>query len=300
MSRMSLTPEELKAVAREMCKEEYESYLIYSYLASIEKDEENACKLREMAAQERRHYEFWKRLGECETPRISLTKAKLLAKVFGIQFLLKKMELSEKRAIECYKKLKEMIKDEGLRKELERILRDELEHEEELLREVEDPRVKYLGYVALGLADAVVEVTGVHAGFLGATANTVLAGLAGLIVGFSASLSMTGAAYVQAKHDPDVKAPLSAGITGISYLLSVVLLALPYFLIHDIWMAFAASLAIALAILGSFIYYSSVINEKPFSKEYMETVILLMTTAFGSYVFGNVMESLLGTHVFGH
>ncbi|WP_236943422.1 VIT1/CCC1 transporter family protein [Ignicoccus islandicus] len=111
---------------------------------------------------------------------------------------------------------------------------------------------------------------------------------------------MTGAAYVQAKHDPEVKAPLSAGVTGLSYLLSVILLALPYFLIHNIWAAFAASLLIALIILGGFIYYSSVINEKDFKREYLETVTLLMITAFGSYVFGTVMEGLLGTSVFGH
>ena len=290
----------LKEIGREMCKEEWTSYTIYSYLASLEKDKRNAEKLRKIAEQERKHFEFWKKVSGCEQPKVDLKKVKLMARLFGVQFVLKKMELSERNAIECYQKIRNMVKDENLRRELEEIIRDEMEHENALMGEVEDPRVKYLGYVALGLADAVVEVTGVHAGFLGATANTILAGLAGLIVGFSASLSMTGAAYVQAKHDPEVKAPISAGVTGISYLLSVVLLALPYFLIHNIWAAFATSLAVALAILGGFIYYSSVINNKDFLREYMETVALLMITAFGSYAFGTIMESLVGASVFSH
>ncbi|MET1101208.1 MAG: hypothetical protein ABWW69_01830 [Pyrodictiaceae archaeon] len=32
---------------------------------------------------------------------------------------------------------------------------------------MEDVRVKHVGFIALGLADAIVEITGVHAGFLG-------------------------------------------------------------------------------------------------------------------------------------
>ena len=290
----------LEEVGKEMCSEEWESYVIYSYLAATEKDPKKAEQLKRIAEQERRHFEFWKRLVDCEPPKVSLRKVRLLKKLFGVHFLLKLMEKSEEKAILCYKRLLQEVKDEELRREIEEILRDEMEHEKELIEGVEDIRVKYMGYIALGLADAVVEITGVHTGFLGATANTILAGLAGIIVGFSASLSMSGAAYLQAKHDPSVSPPVSAGITGLTYLLSVVLLALPYFIIHDIWGAFIASLVIAFAILGGFIYYSSVIQDKDFKKEYLESLTLLMLTTFGSYAFGEIMKLLVGGAIFGH
>jgi VIT1/CCC1 family predicted Fe2+/Mn2+ transporter len=223
-----------------------------------------------------------------------------MKKLFGTHFLLKLMERSEKGAIECYRRLIESVKENEIKKELEEILKDEIYHENELIKDVEDIRVKYLGYIALGLADAVVEITGVHTGFLGATANTILAGLAGIIVGFSASLSMSGAAYLQAKHDPSVSPPVSAGVTGLAYLISVVLLALPYFIIHNIWGAFVTSLIVAMIILGTFIYYSSVIQDKDFWREYVETVTLLMLTAFGSFAFGKIMEIIIGANLFGH
>ena len=290
----------LEEIGREMCKEEWESFVIYSYLAATEKDPKKAEQLKRIADQERRHFEFWKRFVECQPPKVNLRKVKILRKIFGTHFLLKLMEKNEEKAIFCYKRLLNEVKDEELKKEIEEILKDELEHEKELIEGVEDIRVKYLGYVALGLADAVVEITGVHTGFLGATANTVLAGLAGIIVGFSASLSMSGAAYLQAKHDPSVSPPVSAGITGLTYLFSVVLLALPYFIIHNIWGAFIASLIVAFIILGAFIYYSSVIQDKDFKREYLESLTLLMLTTFGSYAFGEVMKVLVGGAIFGH
>ncbi|UXD21698.1 hypothetical protein IPA_06980 [Ignicoccus pacificus DSM 13166] len=291
---------DFEEMGKEMCKEEWKSYVIYSYLAATEKNEKVAKKLKTIAEQERRHFEFWRRHVECEPPKVNLRKIKIMRKIFGTHFLLKLMERSETDAIKCYKRLLEEAKDEETKRELEEILKDEMYHENELIKDVEDIRVKYLGYIALGLADAVVEVTGVHAGFLGATANTILAGLAGIIVGFSASLSMSGAAYLQAKHDPSVSPPVSAGITGLAYILSVVLLALPYFIIHNIWGAFVASLMVAMAILGAFIYYSSVIQDKNFMREYVESVTLLMLTAFGSFAFGKVMEMIIGTSIFGH
>ncbi len=281
--------------AEEMCKEEYSSYWAYKYLAEMTSDEKLKKTLLRIAECEKRHYEFWKKFAkECKVSKPSRLKLKVLYKLFGPQFILKLFERDELSSIAMYKYILKEIKDEKIKKELEKIIKEEEKHELEFSKEVDDIRVKYMGYVALGLADAIVEVTGVHAGFLGATSNTVLAGLAGLVVGFSASLSMAGAAYIQAKHDPSVSPPVSAGVTGLSYLFSVVMLALPYFLIHDVLSAFLASFFIASLIMGIFIYYSSVIQMKNFIREYSETLGLLTLTSLGSYAFGYVVEKLLG------
>lgn len=291
---------DLERFATKMCEDEYQSYWAYRYLAELLDNEKLKKILLHIAECERRHYEFWKRFAKsCKLKKPSKLKLKLLLKVFGPQFVLKLFERDELSSITIYKRILKEIKDEKLKAELEKILKEEEEHELEFSKEVDDVRVKYMGYVALGLADAIVEVTGVHAGFLGATSNTVLAGLAGLVVGFSASLSMAGAAYIQAKHDPSVSPPVSAGVTGLSYIFSVVMLALPYFLIHDVLSAFLTSFLIATIIMGIFIYYSSVIQVKNFIREYVETLGLLTLTSLGSYAFGYVVEKLLGIRLGG-
>ncbi len=281
--------------AIKMCQDEYKSYWVYRYLAEMVNDEKLKKTLLSIAECEKKHYEFWRRFTkECKGSKPSKLKLKILFKIFGPQFILKLFERDELSSISMYKYILKEVKDEELRKELERIIKEEEEHELEFSKKIDDIRVKYMGYIALGLADAIVEVTGVHAGFLGATSNTVLAGLAGLVVGFSASLSMAGAAYIQAKHDPSVSPPVSASVTGLSYIFSVVALALPYFLIHNVLTAFLTSFLIAIIIMGVFIYYSSVIQMKNFVMEYLETLGLLTLTSLGSYVFGYVVEKVLG------
>jgi vacuolar iron transporter family protein len=147
---------------------------------------------------------------------------------------------------------------------------------------------EYVGFVALGLADAIVEVTGVHAGFLGVAGSTLIAGVAGLIVGFSAGISMGSAAYIQSKQDIS-KSPLASGLTtGISYMICAICLALPYFFIEAMLMAFVVSTCIGVILLGSFTYYGTRGSERKFWREFSESTILLFITAAASYVLGTV------------
>jgi VIT1/CCC1 family predicted Fe2+/Mn2+ transporter len=153
---------------------------------------------------------------------------------------------------------------------------------------IKDHLAEYIGFVALGLADAIVEVTGVHAGFLGVAGSTLIAGVAGLIVGFSAGISMGSAAYIQSKHDVN-KSPIASGLTtGISYMICAVCLALPYFFIEAMLIAFIVSTCIGLILLGSFTYYGTRGSERKFLREFSESSILLLITAAASYVLGTV------------
>ncbi len=285
---------DVKEIAKRMCEEELKASVAYSLIADMEKDPIFKETLKKISEDEKRHYEFWKKIygSECKV-RISKILIKITKMLFGTYFTIKLLEKGENDAILIYSKILEEINDPEMKKELEKIIEDEKRHERSLSEKLKDMKAKYVGYIALGLADAVVEITGVHAGFLGATDNPIMAGLAGIIVGFSASLSMGGAAYVQAKHDPDVRPPVSAAITLISYLFSVIMLALPYFLLRSVVLAFTTSLAVATIIMGTFIFYSSVIQDKSFLREYLETLLLLFMTAFGSYAFGYILETIL-------
>src|SRR5205814_4300548 len=87
-----------------------------------------------------------------------------------------------------------------------------------------------MSFIVLGLADAVVEISGIHAGSLGIYGKTELAGLAGIIAGLAASIAMASAAYAQAKQGFEGSAKWSAIYTGVSYMITPSLSPLPYFL----------------------------------------------------------------------
>lgn len=291
--------EELQALAREFCRDELMDSMVYRALAEREPDPARRRLLETLAEQEYRHHLFWREIagggcGEPPRPRVSLLAVSY--RLLGPVFTLRLLERGEESTIERYKRVLPMLGGEQ-RRRLEEIIREEEEHEHRLLEEIRDSRVKYLGYVALGLADAIVEVTGVHAGFLGATSNTIVAGVAGLIVGFSAALSMAGAAYLQSKHSGEESPVVSAAVTGLSYIFSVVVLALPYFLTHAMLLAFAASTLAGLSLTAAFTYYSAVVQGKGFAREYAESASLLLATALGSYFFGEALGRITGIRI---
>ncbi len=284
----------------EFCSDELFDHLVYRELALIERDQRLRTILERFAEQERRHYEFWRSLaGSCGD--ISLLKVKLyiLARRFlGLTFTLKFLERHESKVIEEYKAYLERLEGRE-REELERIIVDEVEHEKSFLSSLAEMEgiVRYLGFIALGLADSIVEITGVHAGFLGATATTLAAGVAGLIVGLSAAIAMAGAAYLQAKHGgvgerfrPDI----SAIATGASYFLAVVLLAIPYFITESMILAFTASLILAIALTVMFTAYSSVINDRDVRGEVVENILILFGVTVASYIFGTFIGEVTG------
>jgi VIT1/CCC1 family predicted Fe2+/Mn2+ transporter len=288
--------ERVVRLVERFCREEARAFRVYRLLAELAGDEAQRRVLERLAEQERRHYEFWRGLlgRDCDGGGVSVGLLRAAYRVLGPVFVLQLLERGEEDAVRAYREFMNLVDNDELRRRVEEIMREEEEHEKILLQQVEDVRVKYMGFIALGLADAIVEITGVHAGFLGATSNTLLAGIAGLVVGFSAALSMAGAAYLQAKHGGETHPPTSALVTGLSYIFSVVLLALPYFLTRSMLLAFSVSLSLAVALIAAFTYYSVVVQGKSFTREFTETTLLMLGTAFGSFLFGRLLGGVFG------
>jgi len=291
-NRASL-PREALDKAVKFCVDEYIDHKIYSYLAEREKNPKLKEILETLSKEEYEHYIFWKKIAgvDCEA-KLSRTKLKLISlfrKVLGLTFTLKFLELHEEEVVKEYRDYLKYLSGKD-REKLEEIIKDEEKHEDELISGINEAIVRYLSFIALGLADAIVEITGVHAGFLGATRITEVAGIAGLIVGVSAAFSMAGAAYLQAKAEAVVSKERSPGrsaaVTGISYLASVVALALPYFLTKSMSLAFTVSLLMAIGIVSSFTFYNAVLNEADMKKELAENLAILFGTAVIAFLFG--------------
>lgn len=270
---------------------EITEHVIYHRLALREKKPENRALLEKLSAQEKSHYDFWMTFlpGVVVKPRqAGILATSVMRTLFGVTFTTKLLENHEKDSIAAYEAMLPALpaeKQAGLRA----IIEDERAHERALIGELKERRVAYIGFVALGLADAIVEITGVHAGFLGVTGSTLLAGVSGIIVGFAAAISMGSAAYLQAKQDTEKSAIASAFITGITYLFAVILLALPYFLIRTMATAFTASTLVGIGLLSIFTLYGAVVFERKFFREFFESVALMLGTAVATYFVGEVV-----------
>ena len=177
------------------------------------------------------------------------------------------------------------------------MLKDEEEHENVLAKQVQSSFVMYISFVVLGLADAIVEISGIHAGSLGVYSSTELTGLAGIIAGAAASMAMATAAFAQAKQGFQGSAGISAMATGASYFISAVSLAMPYFLTKNAIFAMSTSLVIAVFILAFTTYYNSIISEAHFLRDFMELAGIMFGATVVLFFFGQAIRSYFGISI---
>lgn len=282
------------------CESEYKDHLVYLKLSARETDPGRKKILEQLSQQEEKHFLFWKEILDGYNPkphRFLQIFILILRYVFGITFTVKYMERHEKRMIAIYRSIRPQFDGEA-GTQLEEMIADEEKHEDYFIGQIDEGVVKYLGFIVLGLADAIIEITGVHAGFLGVTSSTTMAGVAGLIVGFAAAISMATAAYLQAKQDTERNSFTSAMITGFSYILAVVSLAFPYFLFDSMLVAFIASLIMAMLLTAYFTFFTAVIFERNFGKEFLESTLLTLGTALATYLFGNFLARIFDIQPF--
>ncbi|MEM1772653.1 MAG: hypothetical protein QXQ71_02370 [Desulfurococcaceae archaeon] len=281
--------------AKEYCREEYKAYLIYSFIAKNPFVPKKTRDIFDKASKdEYEHYKFWRSIsGEC-TSGFFIVKQWIYVMIlwlFGITVVLKLMESSEKHAQIDYKELVESdLRVEGINK----IINDEEKHEEMFVENINEGRIRYLSSIALGITDALIELTGIYTGSLGAFANSLSAGLIGLIAGISASISMGVASYTQAKHAGLLKPAVSALYTMIAYFIVALLLALPYFIFTYVLFGFAIMIAICVLIVAYMSFYVSVLHEKNYVKELLENTGLILGIAFALYIIGSVIRQFIG------
>lgn len=287
---------ELRDILKKMCRDEFEAYHIYKFLGNhlrASKDVRNVFK--NASEDEWRHYQTLSEIvGKCES---SVSKFKvlvfaLISIVFGTTVTLKLVESLERRAKKSYNELVGV--GEEFSERILKLVSDEERHELDMINNLNESRVKYLSSIALGVSDALVELTGIYAGALGVLASTSNTGLIGVLAGISAALSMTVASYTQAKQEVGKSPRLAAIFTGLSYSLVVIALALPYFLTTSEVAAFSSMLIIALAFIAYMSFYSSVLHGRRYLKEFAENSLLLLGIAFLLYFLGNLLGIAAG------
>tara|TARA_Y100000310_G_C20687265_1_gene819884 strand:- start:793 stop:1668 length:876 start_codon:yes stop_codon:yes gene_type:complete len=278
-------------------KNEITEHLIYSKLASKSKDKHNKEILKQMSADELKHYKFWKSITkqDIKPNLIKVYFYMLLSNIFGLSFGLRLMEKGEKLTAKVYKGMKHKLKKNVS------IIRDEHKHEEKLLCMIQEERVEYAGSVVLGLNDALVELTGALAGLTFALQNGTLVALSGFIIGIAASLSMAASSFLASREETDSedsKNPIKAAIyTGISYLVTVILLIIPYLIFDNVFTSLIATLSIAILIIATYTYYISTVKNLKFWRRFCEMAAISLGIALISFGIGYALRIFLGVEI---
>jgi len=223
---------------------------------------------------------------------MKIWKYYLISRIFGFTFGVKLMERGEEDAQDNYEQLRGTIAEAAA------IIRDENEHENALIELLDEERLRYTGSIVLGLNDALVELTGVLAGLTFALQNTKLIALTGSITGIAAALSMAASEYLSTKSEETTKNPVRASIyTGSAYVLTVLVLILPYLIFENFYVCLGCTLVAAILIIGFFNYYISVAKSVPFKRRFLEMVGLSLSVAALSFFIGFIIRSFLGVDI---
>ena len=282
-------------IIKKMQQNELTESVIYAEIAKFAKGEENKKILLRLSAEEKAHYEIWKKYTgiHMKPQKGKVFKYKMLAKILGFTFAVKLMENGEEAAQSEY----DLIATEV--EESTHIRKQEEEHEAALLDMLDEERLQYVGSMVLGMNDALVELTGSLAGFTFAMQNTRLIALSGLILGISATFSMASSEFLSAKSEGRTDAFKSCCYTGIAYLITVVLLILPYLLLDNsgYMIALFAMIAIVILIIAGFTYYISVAKGEKFKPRFLEMSLISVGVAVISFFVGIAAKHFLGVEL---
>jgi vacuolar iron transporter family protein len=275
-------------------KNEITEHHIYDRLSKRVDGIKNRRILTQIASDELRHYQVWKRYtGRDIAPdRFRIWLFSMISLLLGFTFGIKLMENGERKANDAYSRMV------GSVDEVNSIISDEEEHEQALIALLDEERLQYTGSIVLGLNDALVELTGALAGLTFALQNTRIVALTAIITGFAAALSMAASEYLSTKSEPGTKSPFKASLyTGIAYIIAVTVLIMPYLFIQNLYLCLGLAFAGAIVIIALFNFYVSVAQGESFRSRFLEMAGLIVVVSGISFGAGLVIRSFFGVQV---
>lgn len=282
-------------IIKKMQQNELTESVIYEKISRFAKGEENKNVLLRLSAEEKAHYDIWKKYTDIKMKpnKFKVFKYSLIARIFGFTFAVKLMESGEKNAQKEYDLLSKEIPESIP------IKKQEEEHEEALLNMLDEERLQYVGSMVLGMNDALVELTGSLAGFTFAMQDTKLIALSGLIIGVSATFSMASSEFLSARSEGRTDALKSCSYTGIAYLITVILLIAPFLILETskYLLALVIMLLTVILIIAGFTYYISVAKSQKFRPRFLEMSTISVSVAVLSFIVGILAKQFLGVDI---
>jgi VIT1/CCC1 family predicted Fe2+/Mn2+ transporter len=289
MKKKNLTKAQIERIV-DFQQNEINEYHLYRKLAASSKDKDNSSTLAKIADGELTHYGFWKKYSGVE---VKPKKGKIFfyyarSRILGLTFGIKLMEKGEANAQVTYRDFAKAVPD------AKRIARDEEDHERKLTAMIREEKLEYVGSIVLGLNDALVELTGMLAGLSLALQNTKTIAVVGLITGIAAALSMAASEYLSSKSEgTSAKESFTSSLyTGITYIFTVALLVLPFFLFSHYLLCIAVTIAVAVLVIFLFNFYISVAKDLDFKKRFIEMTVISLGVAAISFGIGFLVRSV--------
>jgi len=270
-------------------KNELTEHFIYEKLSRSVKEKHNSDILKRISGDELKHHDLWKTItGQKVKPhKFKMWTYYLISKVFGITFAIKLMERGEDEAQINYEELSRSIaaaKD---------IVKDEHDHENELIAMIDEDRLKYIGAIVRGLNEALVELSGALAGLTLALQSPNLIAAAGLITGVAMSLSLAGTEYLATKSEASGQRPIKAALyTGSANIVTVLFLIYPYFIFGNIYFSLALMLFNAILVIYIFNFFISVSMEVSFRRSFAEMALISLGIAAITFAIGLLARAL--------
>lgn len=274
-------------------RNEITEHLVYLNLAKQTKGN-NAILLKKIADDELRHYhQFREYTGQDVRPdKVKVFFYSFITVVLGLTFTLKMMENGEEAAEESYETVEDSYP------QIQKIIIDEVNHEQLLLAEVDDERLNYLGSIALALNNSAQEFTGIAVGLTFALQNAKATGSTTLVSGLAATLAMMASEYLSQKTEKNDGAkgnPMKAALyAGGVYLGMVLMIVTPYFIFQSHIHAMLVTVAAVFMVMVIFSFFMSVVKDLKFGKVLAEGLAITVVVVIASYVIGMLASKYLG------
>lgn len=146
--------------------------------------------------------------------------------------------------------------------------------------------------IILGMHDALVSLTGLIAGLFFAFTDTNIIIISCIISSITASLSMAAANYLAVKATNKQHALISAVYTGIAYMITCVLLILPFFVFSNRNIALFSVLIIAICIIFGFnrFFY----RRQNFIQHFIEMLTICTIVSITAFIIGEIANKVFG------
>jgi len=285
---MQITPE-LRRKIIDNQKAEVTEYTVYKKLSVCVKNEKDRELLTQLCKKELLHYGYWKNFSGIDIGpnKLMVNVYYFFARFLGLNFALQLMEGEGKHD----KNFDKTLKEHGWY-EIIALVDEEKKDEKGVLSKIDKSELLYTSSIVLGLNDALVELTGALVGFSFALQKPNLVAAAGAITGIAASFSMSTSEYLSSKEEQG-KNPLRAGAsTGLSYLLTVILMISPFFIFTNIYVSLAVVIGIALIIIFMFNFYISVAKNLPFLTRSGEMILISIGAAILNFAIGYIAKTV--------
>lgn len=225
---MTLSQKNYKRILK-FQKSEITASILYKKIAVLMHESKNKDVLLEISQVENEHYKRWRSFTnrDIKPDYLKIFLYRFLFFILGETFIIKSLERNEEFD---KKELDDIAAEIPIARE---ISDQEEKHENQLISMINEERLKYVGSMVLGLNDALVELTGTIAGVTFALTNTKLVALAAIITGGAATLSMAASNYLAQRANQSEDAVKSSVYTGMAYLITVIILIMPYLLLPD-------------------------------------------------------------------